>query len=156
MSRACFVPGCGNTQRKNPNLNFFSVTNKRDLKEKWLEAIERGTGCLLDKNLLDSPVSVLGILTNCLFIFKYFKDTLICSSHFTFDEHNIQNGSQAVPSIFKPVSFYMDNETLAKCRICLKAQGLEELTLQDTLPKSRISIADAVKKSFMIDVSFHL
>jgi hypothetical protein len=47
----------------------------------------------------------------------------------------------------------MDNETLAKCRICLKAQGLEELSLQDTLPKSRITIADAVKKSFNIDVS---
>lgn len=47
----------------------------------------------------------------------------------------------------------MDDATMAKCRICLKARGLEELTLQDTLPKSRISIADAVKKSFNIDVS---
>lgn len=58
MSGGCFVPGCGHTQSKNPNLNFFSVTNKIDLREKWVEAIERGTGCVLDRNLLKSPVNI--------------------------------------------------------------------------------------------------
>lgn len=57
MSQGCFVPGCGHTQRKNPNLNFFSVTNRSDLKEKWAEAIEKGTGCAIDRNLLLAPVS---------------------------------------------------------------------------------------------------
>lgn len=58
MSQGCLVPGCEHTTRKNPNLNFFSVTKMSEKKEKWAQAIEKGTGCFFDRNLLDSPVSV--------------------------------------------------------------------------------------------------
>lgn len=46
-----------------------------------------------------------------------------------------------------------DEETLKKCRICLKLPGLPELTLNHPLPKSKISIISAVKKTFNFDVS---
>jgi hypothetical protein len=46
----------------------------------------------------------------------------------------------------------VDDETMKLCRICLKSAGLSELTLKQTLPKSKISITYAVKKAFDIEV----
>lgn len=90
----------------------------------------------------------------------------LCSKHFKNKDFIVETRldgtrsftrrQEAVPSVFGDVEFVSQNadaDIAEKCRICLKVPGLNELTLQHTLPKSNVSIQDAISKTFNFDVS---
>lgn len=64
----------------------------------------------------------------------------------------MQRKGDSIPTIFVYAHNGLGREMAAKCRICLKNAGLEELSLNNTLPNSTITICTAILKSFDINL----
>lgn len=45
----CFIPGCGSSRTKTPDVSFCRIPTNETLKKKWQNSVLKGTGLILEE-----------------------------------------------------------------------------------------------------------